>query len=153
MDTNKIITEELILTRLRKINVLPNEDLDNDYKLECIQKHYDFTITDDWNCPDIMFYSETTADGYEVWIATDDEQRPSVTDDIYYYDNDWLEKMPQAMYDGASIYYDQLNDDDYAFYDVVDEVYNDYFDEKKQEVIEQLEEEGYEHETEETTVA
>ena len=153
MDTNKIITEELIINRLRKINVLEDDGLDQDYKFQCIQKHYDFTITDDWGSPDIMFYSETTADGYEIWIATDDDRRPSITDDIYYYDNDWLEKMPQAMYDGVSIYYENLNDDDYAFQDVINEVYNDYFDEKREEIIEQLEQEGYEYETEEARVA
>ena len=126
MDTNKIITEELILTRLRKINVLEREELDYDYMLKTIADHFEFKITDDWpNNPDMMFYTETTADGYEVWIATDNERNPNVNEDIYYYDNDWLEKMPDAMYDGATIYYDQLNDEDYAFQEVIEEVRKD----------------------------
>ena len=41
---------------------------------------------------DIMFYTETTADGYEVWIATDDDRHPSINEDVYYYESDWLEK-------------------------------------------------------------
>ena len=143
---SKILTDELIEARLRKINVLEKEELDHDQMLKAITDHFEFKITDDWPYqPDIMFYSETTADGYEVWIATDNERNPSVNEDIYYYDNDWLEKMPDAMIDGATIYYDNLNDEDYAFQEVVEEVYDDYYNDKKQEIENELIEEGYEH--------
>jgi len=146
---SKIITDELIEARLRKINVLEKEELDHDQMLKTITDHFEFKITDDWpNRPDMMFYSETTADGYEVWIATDNERNPSVNEDIYYYDNDWLQRMPDAMIDGATIYYDQLNDEDYAFQEVVEEVYDDYYNDKKQEIEKELIEEGYEHEDE-----
>lgn len=146
---SKILTDELIEARLRKINVLEKENLDHDQMLKAITDHFEFKITDDWPYqPDIMFYSETTADGYEVWIATDNERNPSVNEDIYYYDNDWLDKMPDAMIDGATIYYDNLNDEDYAFQEVVEEVYNDYYNDKKQEIENELIEEGYEHEDE-----
>jgi len=101
----------------------------------------------------MMFYTETTADGYEVWIATDNDRNPSVNEDIYYYDNDWLEKMPDAMIDGAYIYYDQLDDDDYAFQEVVEEVYDDYYNDKKKEIENELIEEGYEYEREEETIS
>ena len=148
--SKKILTDELIENRLRKINVLPNEDLDHDYKLEKIKSHFDFEITANWpNNPDIMFYTETTADGYEVWIATDDDQRPSVNEDIYYYENDWLEKMEDAMTDGNEIYFQELEDDNYEFGDIVDNVYDEYYNDKKQEVESQLIDEGYEHEDEE----
>ena len=153
--SKKILTDELIETRLRKRNVLPNEDLDHDYKLEKIKNHFDFEITANWpNNPDIMFYTETTSDGYEVWIATDNDRNPSICDDVYYYDTDWLEKMPDAMYDGASIYYDQLDDEEYAFQEVIEEVYDEYYNDKKQEIENELIEEGYEYEREnETSVA
>ena len=152
--SKKILTDELIETRLRKRNVLPNEDLDHDYKLEKIKNHFDFEITANWpNNPDIMFYTETTADGYEVWIATDDDQRPSVNDDIYYYESDWLEKMEDAMTDGNQIYFQELDDDNYEFKDIVDNVYDEYYNDKKQEVENELIEEGYEYETEDETVS
>ena len=151
--SKKILTDELIATRLRKINVLEREDLDHDYMLKTIADHFDFKITSDWpNQPDMMFYTETTADGYEVWIATDNDRNPSVGEDIYYYDNDWLEKMPDAMIDGATIYYDQLDDEDYAFQEAVEEVYDDYYNDKKKEIENELIEEGYEYETEDEAV-
>jgi len=144
---SKIITDELIEARLRKINVLEKEELDHDQMLKTITDHFEFEITDDWpNNPDMMFYSETTADGYEVWIATNNERNPSVNEDIYYYDNDWLERMPDAMIDGATIYYDQLHAEDYAFQEIVENVYDDYYNDKKQEIENELTEEGYEYE-------
>ena len=150
---SKILTDELIATRLRKANVLEPGGLEHDYMFKCVQKYYDFKITNEWpNSPDMMFYTETTADSYEVWIATDNERSPSICDDVYYYDSDWLEKMPDAMYDGASIYYDQLDDEEYAFQEVIEEVYDEYYNDKKQEIENELIEEGYEYEREDETV-
>lgn len=149
---SKILTDELITTRLRKANILEPGGLDHDYMFECVQKYYDFKITNDWGNPDIMFYTETTSDGYEVWIATDNDRNPSICDDVYYYDSDWLEKMPDAMYDGASIYYDQLDDEEYAFQEVIEAVYDEYYNDKKQEIENELIEEGYEYEREDETI-
>jgi len=150
---SKILTDELIETRLRKANVLEPGGLEHDYMFNCVQKYYEFKITNDWGNPDIMFYTETTSDGYEVWIATNNDRNPSICDDVYYYDNDWLEKMPDAMYDGASIYYDQLDDEEYAFQEVIEEVYDEYYNDKKQEIENELIEEGYEYENEDKTVS
>ena len=148
--SKKILTEDLILEKLADDNVYPAEDIDYSEKLTAIKDHFDFSITSDWGNPDMMFYTETTADGYEVWIATDDDRNPSVNEDIYYYDNDWLEKMADAMTDGSSIYFQDYDDDaeSYEFQEVIDEVYDDYFNDKKQEVENELIDEGYEHEDE-----
>ena len=151
--SKKILTDELIATRLRKANVLEPGGLDHDYMFDCVQKYYEFKITNEWGNPDIMFYTETTSDGYEVWIATDNDRNPSICDDVYYYDTDWLEKMPDAMYDGASIYYDQLDDEEYAFQEVIEEVYDEYYNDKKQEIENELIEEGYEYEREDAAIA
>ena len=99
-----------------------------------------------------MFYTETTTDGYELWIATDNDRNPSVNEDIYYYDNDWLEKMADAMIDGATIYYDGLDDDDYNFQEVIEEVYDDYYNDKKEEIENELIEQGYEYENTSETI-
>ena len=86
--SKKILTDELIATRLRKANVLEPGGLEHDYMLKCVQDYYEFKITNEWGNPDIMFYTETTSDGYEVWIATDNDRNPSICDDVYYYDTD-----------------------------------------------------------------
>jgi len=148
--SKKLLTEDLILEKLEENGVLPLENIDYNEKLIAIQEHFDFDISSDWGNPDYMFYTETTADGYEVWIATDDDSKPSVNEDIYYYENDWLEKMADAMFDGNSIYFQEYDEDanNYEFQDVIDEVYENYFNDKKQDVENELIDEGYEYEDE-----
>ena len=147
---SKIITDDLILERLTENEVYPPEDIDYYQKLAASKDHFDFSISSEWGNPDMMFYTETTSDGYEVWIATDNDRNPSINEDVYYYENDWLEKMEDAMVDGASIYFDEYDEDaeNYQFQEVIDSVYEDYFNDKKEEVESQLIDEGYEHEDE-----
>ena len=147
---SKILTDDLILEKLADNNVYPPEDLDYDKKINVIKDHFDFSISGDWGNPDMMFHTETTADGYEVYIATEDDRKPSVNDDIYYYESDWLEKMADAMTDGRDIYFQDYDDDaeNYEFQEVIDEVYDNYFNDKKQEVENELIDEGYEWEEE-----
>jgi len=146
--SRKILTDSLLEELLTQDQVTPPEDTDYDVMLDKIQNHFDFTITANWpRNPDMMFYTETTADGYEVWIATDDDQSPSVNDDIYYYESDWLEKMQDAMTDGLNIYFQELDDDNYEFKEVVYDVYVEYYNDKKQELEDKLIDDGYERES------
>jgi|TARA_R100001463_G_scaffold132865_1_gene193837 hypothetical protein len=150
MTDNKLkLDEELVRQLLAEDNVIEADDTNPDIMLERIKDHFDFELTDGWaKNPDMMFYTETTSDGYEVWVATDDDQRPSINEDIYYYENDWLEKMADAMTDGLTIYFQELNDDNYEFQEVVHNVYEEYYNDKKQELIEKLIDDGYEWEEE-----
>jgi len=136
-NSNKILTDSLLEELLAQDRVTLPEETSHDVQLDKIQGHFDFT--------------ETTADGYEVWIATDDDQRPSVNDDIYYYESDWLEKMEDAMTDGLSIYFQELDDDNYEFKEIVYNVYEEYYNDKKQELEDKLIDDGYERESTEAT--
>ncbi len=145
MVTKKLITEELIDKRLEDKGV--NFDIDHDEALKAIQDHYDFKLTDDWNdTPDYSIYTESTADGYEVWVATSGDGRDiCIAEDIHYYENDLSEKLAEAMTDYNSIIYvDDL--DSYYVQDAVTEVYDEYVNDMKQEVENELIEEGYEYE-------
>ena len=150
MTDNKLkLDDELVEKLLSEDNVIVSEDTSFDVMLERTKNHFDFEITDGWaKNPDMMFYTETTSDGYEVWIATDDDQRPSINEDVYYYESDWLEKMADSMTDGMTIYFQELNDDNCEFEDVVWNVYEEYYNDKKQELIEKLIDDGYEWEEE-----
>jgi hypothetical protein len=74
---SKYITDKLIEERLKKRGLSSYdgygaEDEDADYKELC--EYYDFELIDEWNGrAEYFIYSETTADGYEVWITTDDD--------------------------------------------------------------------------------
>ncbi len=148
MTDNKLkLDDELVRQLLSEDNVTAADDTNQDIMLERIKNHFDFEITDGWEKnAEMMFYTETTSDGYEVWIATDDDRHPSINEDVYYYESDWLEKMEDAMTDGLTIYFQELNDDNYEFEEVVQNVYEEYYNDKRQELIEKLIDDGYEWE-------
>ena len=142
---NKILTEELIDKRLEARGV--KFDIEHDEALAAIQTHYDFKLTDNWNrTPDYSIYTETTADGYEVWVATSgDGRNVCINEDVHYYENDLSDRLVEAMTDyNELIYVDDLE----AYYvgDAVREVYDSYVNDMKEEVENELIEEGYEYE-------
>ena len=141
---SKELTYGLIYERLSEHGIVEAGDIDIEDQYKAIQEHFEFDIDTSWSGSyDIMFYPETTADGYEIWVATTDDKNPYIGEDVYYYDNDWLEKMPDAMVDGQRIHYD-IDFDDYNFQEIVEEVYEKYFSDKKEEIENELIEEGYE---------
>ena len=149
MATKKLITEELIDKRLEDKGV--NFDIEHDEALKVIQDHFEFKLTDNWNeTPCYSIYTESTADGYEVWVATHgDGRNVCISEDVHYYENDLSEKLVEAMTDYNSIIYvDDL--ESYYVQDAVTEVYDEYVNDMKQEVENELIEEGYEYEKEET---
>jgi len=148
METKKL-TEDLILQRLDEKGVIYPRELDTEEAEKIVLKHYDAEITTEWNSCQLYFYTQTTADGYEVYMATEDDRSPYIEQDLYYYESDWLEKLPQAIYDGLCIYIDEYNKDEYAYQDAIEEVYEEYWSDMKQEVENELIEEGYEWEKEE----
>jgi len=144
----KIITEELIDERLKSKGV--KFDLNHEEALKVIEDHFEFKLTDDWNgTPDYSIYTETTADGYEVWVATNNPNgNICVNSDVYYYDNDLSEPLIEAMTDyNELIYVDDLSE--YYVEDAVQRVYEEYVNDIKQEVEDELIEEGYEFKKEE----
>ena len=148
---NKILTEELIDKRLEAHGV--KFDIEHDEALKVIQTHYDFELTDNWNgTPDYSIYTETTADGYEVWVATSgDGRNVCINEDVHYYENDLSDRLVEAMTDyNELIYVDDL--ESYYVEDAVREVYDSYVNDMKEEVENELIEEGYEYEkADETT--
>ena len=142
---SKILTEDLIDKRLKAHGV--KFDINHDEALKAIQKHYDFELTDNWNgTPDYSIYTETTADGYEVYVATSGDGRNiCINEDVHYYENDLQDKLFEAMTDyNELIYVEDL--DSYYVQDAVTEAYDSYVNDMKQEVENELIEEGYEYE-------
>ena len=141
---SKTLTNELIEKKLKeKYNYA--EDPDQDKMLDILQNEYDFELTDEWNrSPDYSIYAETTADGYEVWIATPgDGSNVCVNEDVHYYDGELSERLQEAMTDyNELIYVDDLE----AYYveDAIVSAYQDLYEDKGQEIIDELIEQGYE---------
>ena len=104
----KKITDELIDDKLKEQGLLHISDMDHDEMLVKLQAEYDFDIVHEWNQgAQMYFYPESTADGYEVYIASENDSNPYIGQDVYYYESDWFEKLPDAVYDGLTIYVEE----------------------------------------------
>ncbi len=140
---SKILTDELIEKRLKEKYEYV-EDPDQDTMLKYLQDEYIFELTDNWNgTPDYSIYAESTADGYEVWVATyGDGSNICVGEDIHYYEGELSERLQEAMTDHCElIYVDDLE----AYYveDAIVSAYQNLYEDKEQEITDELIEQGY----------
>ena len=138
---SKILTDELIEKRLKDHGISMYDGDEN--ALDKLQEKYEFKLTDNWNdTPCYSIYTETTAEGYEVYVATSgDGKNICINEDVYYYDSDLSDPLYDAMFDYNSIIYvDDL--DAYYVQDAIDRAWQAYVDEMAQEVEDELIEEG-----------
>ena len=143
MMKNKI-TQEVILERLEAKGVKDINELDTDEQLSTVLDHFDAEITHDFMNGQIKFYEETTADGYSIYVATEDVNNVSICDDVFYYDSDRYSKLEDAVIDGLTIYIDEYDMGDYGLQDQIERIYERYYREMQARVEQELIEEGYE---------
>ena len=101
--------------------------------IKLVKDHFELEISNnivDFENTDFMMYSESTADGYEVFVATHDSRNPSICEEVHYYDSDL-----------SRIFTEQINYGDKTFY--IDEgIYEDcYFDDALMELFAEVVEE------------
>ena len=140
---NKTLTNELIEQKLKeKYNYAEG---DRDTMLDILQNEYDFELTDSYSRnPDYSIFAESTADGYEVWIATfGDGSNVCVGEDVHYYDSDLSDKLQEAMVDHCELIYVDDLEADYVE-DAIVSLYQDLCEEKEDEITDELIEQGYE---------
>ena len=144
---SKIITDKLIEEKLKEKGISMYDGDDN--ALAKLQDYYDFELTDSYNrTPDYSIFAESTADGYEVWVATSGDGRNiCINEDVYYYDSDLSDPLYDAMFDyNELIYVDDL--DAYYVQDAIEMAWEAFITEMIDEVENELIEQGYEHENE-----
>ena len=145
-----IIDDQLIEDQLEERGIMEVAGEDYDKAIKQLEDHYDFELTDEWcDCGAFFVYSETTADGYEVYVATNDNRNnPNIGEDIYYYDNDLAERLEDAMYDSyGKIYVDDLGAD--YVEQAIDDAYDSLISDIKEDIENVLIEKGYTYEEEE----
>lgn len=147
MKDNKIITEEILWERLEAKGIQLPSDVNNEDAIKAVLDHWAASVTaeDDGKCS-MKFYRDSTADGYEVHVVqygTGWNNGISISENVYYYSNGWLKEMPNAIKDGADIYFEDLDDDPYDFYDIIHELYEQYHDYVTTEMEDQLINEGW----------
>ncbi|QDP47930.1 MAG: hypothetical protein GOVbin225_51 [Prokaryotic dsDNA virus sp.] len=144
----KKLTEELITEKLEKTGIGEWYN-GTEVQVNNIKLHFDFKLTDDYNSPDFAIYSQTTADGYELWVAiVPPYDRYNIEEDVHYYDSDLGERLEQFIRecdkDDIHIYIDDLD------YDWIDEamagLWDDVYEKLREDMEYALELEGYEYE-------
>lgn len=136
---NKFITDELIAQRMESKGWI--EGCDDEHARNQVLTHFDCEITDQWQNPDFSIYEESTADGYSVWIATDDDKHINVNEDVYYYENELHDVLYDAIPDYNNIYCDN-----YDFVeDAITRHYEDLLCRIEDQIVDELLDEGYNH--------
>ena len=138
----KIYDDDLLIKKLFDKGI--DESTDTETAIDLMQERYGFEITDDYRSADMYFFREQTADGYEVFVATDKERSPNIVYDVYYYESDWFEKLPEAMFDGLTINVDSYDMDENSFDDAIEEAYRHFYSDMLEEVENDLIDKGYE---------
>ena len=143
---SKTLTEELIQERLEdKGWSVPHETHQED-RLSKLELEYGYNIVSDWQSCDAYFYTDETRDGYQIWVAAEDETNINLNDDVYYYDNQWFEKLADYLRDGCTVYIDSYTQDEYGFEEVIEAMYEELYMEHIEDMEEVLTGEGYEYE-------
>jgi len=136
---NKFITDELITQRMESKGWI--EGCDDEHAKKQVLAHFECEITDQWQNPEFSVYEESTADGYSVWIATDDDRSINVNEDVYYYENQLTDVLYEAIPD-----YNRIYCDSYDFVeDAITRHYEDLLCRIEEEVVDELLDEGYNH--------
>ena len=112
--------------------------------IKVVKQYFNFTIDENaYNNYDIAAYTEATADGYEVYVVTNDMESISINEDVYYYESDVCQAIIDQVigYGGSDIvvYADQYFLDEIYF----DDALADLFVENIDDILAEAEEEGY----------
>ena len=102
----------------------------NERQIELVKNHLGISIStslDDWSNVDCRVYSETTADGYDLFVVTQQKDTPIICEDCYQYDHDIADAVREEIRYGAETFYidcDLYND--CYIEDMLLEMFNEY---------------------------
>jgi len=112
--------------------------------IEIAEQKLGLEVTDSFSdsC-DLYCYTETTVDGYEVWVLTHSTRNVNICENVYYYESDLASAvMEEIQYNGGSE--TLLHMDSYLWDDLyMDDQMLEYFAEAVEDIIEDNDEEGY----------
>ena len=140
----ELLTDDIITEALNSDGIM--EEPDAPWLLEYINTEYggELDNTTDWldNKYGLKIYSESTADGYDIYWCTH-EEKPYVSQDGYYYEDhsEWSEQTIDELASGSKVWVEPhvWSDMEYEFNHALEEwwqdVYEDLFNDKKDELL------------------
>jgi hypothetical protein len=82
--------------------------MDETRKIELVKEFYDLDISHDVNNfdnVDCTIYNESSADGYDLFVITNNTKHVSICEDVYYYDHDLTERFNEHIRWGDKTFY------------------------------------------------
>lgn len=80
--------------------------------VELVKNHLDISIStslDNWSNVDCRVYSESTADGYDLYVVTNQKDHPIICEDCYQYDHDIADAIREQIRYGDETFYIDLD--------------------------------------------
>ena len=87
-------------------------EIRNERLIELVKNHLDISIStslDDWSNVDCRVYSESTADGYDLFVVTNQKDTPIICEDCYQYDHDLADAVREEIRYGVETFYIDLD--------------------------------------------
>ena len=140
----ELLTDDIVTEALNSDGIM--EEPDAPWLLEYINTEYggELDTTTQWldNKHGLSIYSESTADGYDIWWCTH-EEKPYVSQDGYYYEDhsEWSDQTISAITSGDKVWIEPhvWSDMEYEFNHALEEwwqdIYEDLFNDKKDELL------------------
>ena len=146
MSKKRILNPTIVREKLEEDGIIFGLEGD-DAKEFCLNK-WDGTLNIDssWaeGHEDIIIYSETTADDYEVWVCTDNHRgNININEDVFYYqgNEEFMERALEVLRYGGSVWIDSYIAEDMeydiaeAFTMAYEDEYEGLFDNMKDELL------------------
>ena len=100
--------------------------------IELVKQHLELNISkdlSDWSNVDCRVYNEQTADGYDLWVVTNEPSTPIICEDVYYYDHDVADAIrEQIRYGDTTFYIDEGVYEDCYIDDMLEELFVEYIE-------------------------
>ena len=114
------------------------EAIDDERVIELVKNYYDIDIShnvNDFENVDCTIYEESTADGYSVYVVTNNTRNVSICEEVYYYDHDLADAFEQEVQYGSQCFYIEPSIYDDSYFD--DKLVSMFVD-RVEEIIEEL---------------
>jgi len=103
--------------------------MDDERKVELVKEFWDLDIShdvNDFDNVDCTVYNESSADGYDLFVITNDTKHVSICEDVYYYDHDLALRFNEHIRWGDRTFYIERYIYDECYFE--DHIANEMFD-------------------------
>jgi hypothetical protein len=98
--------------------------------MELVKNHLEISIStdiSDFENNDCTIYTESSADGYDLYVVTNDTRHVNICEDVYYYDHDIADAFSeQIRYGDRTFYIDDSIYEDCYIEDKLIELFAEY---------------------------